>query len=53
MQRIPPKEIINKVMYIKNDVVVCDGVKLNSEEEKIYKEFREEFKIALQDRFKC
>lgn len=51
MQLLPPKKIRNKVIYINNDVVVRDGIRLNSEEEKIYRKFREELKKALEDRF--
>ena len=52
MLMIPPKEIEDKIRYSNNDVLIREGVKLTSEEEKIYKAFRQELKEALEDRFK-
>ena len=52
MLPMTPKELSGKIKYWNNDIYVKEGIKLTSEEEIIFKKYRNSLMEAQEDRFK-
>ncbi len=52
MMLVPPKEIKNKIKFNKSEVFIRDGAILTSIEKEKFNQFKLEWKIAYEDRFK-
>ena len=49
---IPPDELKYKLVFNKEEVTLRDNIKLNENEKKIFEIFKNEWKLAFEDRFK-